>query len=846
MDKNRIADFYNSNGIRCTTAYKGEGGPLIKGWGDHQYTYEEAWNVVESSSPRMKDGAVMDKVCHILDRNILIIDIDQHEGQANGWESLAKMEAAMGDIAMDDICEAWIDSPSGGRHYIFRKPEYVNLPKKLNNYPAIDILTGSDKADGSLRSQCVVAAGSAHRSKDGVYTFGQDNPVIVDAPAALMKLILAEVENDKKPARQAPVSAPAAPKSSSGQLAGEAFNQSQSGLHVLIGELQKAGYTFREKQGHYEWKHPAASSGHECSGTVGNVSQEGNYLFHPFTTSTVFTADETITIFKAYAVFCHAGDMRAAASALYDLNFGDRQDLGPDLSKFDFSFVSPVGEPETVTTVTPSSFGQVVPMEDEEERPAAAELSVDDIEDAELKLLPRDLMNDDYLLGDITKWIESRQIYPLPELAFGAAVHILGLATARRWRSGKNDDYNTFCNLYSLCIAPTGSGKETPRKCVKEFVSDAGHEEFSGIEKLSSAQGIEWQMCNDSNSILPLLPDEMGDLIKSMCSQDGSPHHAQIAHPLKQLFTSGDSPICKLSSKVNEEPITVRYPYISLMGSATPGMFFNSLAAEKIEDGLMGRFVMFMGDLTKQMIIDGYNRPAVNKGPAPKKAVDGWKFLKGDKTVEGNIVMPQLSSIQFVPSQLDESAASYDRVDWQAIPRTVGAYMMFKKHEMNIKLKNIDHNKAGESTEKAIWARVGEKTAKFAMIFALSRYAYSPTGGPEINEDDMARAIKLVNAMTRRFVASIKTLVHESETEENEIKFLNQLKKQQAKKNGGAVGQSVMLRYQPLKTLKGNGREKHFIDLLEKSQMIDVITSATGKGISYRLTQTGLEKIQGK
>ena len=845
MDMKRIAEFYNSNGIRCTTAYKGDGGPLIAGWGNHQYTYEEAWGVVESSSPRMTDGAPMDKVCHILDRNILIIDIDQHEGQADGWESLAKMEQEMGDVAMDDICKAWINSPSGGRHYIFSKPEWLDLPKKLNNYPAIDILTGSSKADGTLRAQCVVAAGSAHRSKEGVYEFGQDNPQIVEAPSQLMNLIMKEVASDKQRKPQTPVKSAPAPKSHDGQLAGDAFNKSQSGLHLLIGELQKANWTFREKQGYYEWRHPNASSGHEISGTIGNVSREGNFLFHPFTTSTVFEADECITIFKAYAIFCHAGDMTAAAKALYDLNFGDRQDLGPDLSKYDFSFVGLPGEPETVTTVTPSSFGQVVPTPEVEERSPAADVFADD-EDVDVKLLPLDLIRDNFLLGDITKWIESRQEYPLPELAFSAALHIFGLATARRWRGGKNDMHSTHCNLYSLSIAPTGSGKEMPRQCVKEFVCEAGHEELSGIEKLSSAQGIEWQVCNDS-SVLPLMPDEMGDLIKSMCSDKGSNHHAQIAHPLKQLFTSANSGICKLSSKVGEEPMTVRYPYVSLMGSATPGMFFNSLSAEKIEDGLLGRFVMFMGDLTEKMIREAAAREEEVRKPIPKKAIRGWKFLAGDVDGNNNMVMPQLSSIQLVGDGFSTGADAIETtvaINWKEIPRSKEALRLFKEHDMKIKLKNLKHNKNGEDVEKAIWARVNEKTAKFAMIFALSRYAYVTHEEPCVTEDDMRRAIDLSVSMARRFIASIKTLVHESETEEHELKFLKALKKKQGSNGGKAVGQSIMLRMQPLKTLKANGKDKHFIDLLEKSQMIDVIQPEAG-GVSFRLTQAGLNKIQG-
>ena len=837
-----IAAYYDEIGASCYVGRKGSKGPTDTDWQNKGMSYSKAWSLVQDPSNNY------DKVAHILDPSWFVIDVDTVEGgHEDGFASLNALENELGYL-LDDVCEMIVESPSGGTHYIFRKSKAFKLPAKaLKRFPGIDLLSPKKNKDGSVKAGCVIAAGSKHGRLDGEYKLLKSGtPSMV--PDEILEFISDEAERDEQEKKKDRQVAPSVVTSGptykvSGQRSGDAFNKSPEGLSVMIGELEKEGYDVWQVNGGHQWRHPAASSGHNCSGTIGNMSQEGNYMFYAFTTSTVFTADETMTIFAAFAQLRHGGDLKAAAIALYDMGFGDAEQE-EDLSGYDFSFIDSMG---TGVTLSKSATDQVVPSTITTGDSPVAKIKSSHINSTKVEPLPSDLLYDDYLLGDLVRWVESRQQFAMPELALAASLHILGLSAARKWRGGKYDKHGTCANLYLLSVAPTGSGKEVPRTCVKEFVMEAGHPDMTGLEKLSSGPGLEWAVSQEP--ICPLIPDELGDLIKVMCNNKSQGYMQQISPALKTLFTSSTSPIWKGSSRVQDDAPSVSFPYVSLMGSTTPGMFFKSLSTEKIEDGLLGRFTMLHGELTADMIEEAFSgEQSGDRSPVPRKALRGWKFLRGDITMHGGPEVPSISTMAVPEATADndnEDADAEEVIEWKTIPRSKEAFDRFNEHYKQIALKNLEHERKGESTELCIWSRVTEKTAKFAMLFGLSRYAYNNMGDPEITLDDMNRAIKLSNTLARRLISSIKTLVHDSQVDEDEMAFLKVLEKQQQKSGGGGVASSKLYRVAPLKALKASNKDKPFIELLRMTDLIHV-EDVPGKGAKFHLTEDGLAKLQGQ
>ncbi len=112
-------------------------GPREKGWPSIQ---TRASDVVAANV----DGLMFKSDdCHrygcIIDDGWCIVDVDVHDGQANGFDSLNDLRR---DSGVDLLAEAGfiVQSPSGGKHLWFRLPEGVKLPSSHKDYPSLDLL----------------------------------------------------------------------------------------------------------------------------------------------------------------------------------------------------------------------------------------------------------------------------------------------------------------------------------------------------------------------------------------------------------------------------------------------------------------------------------------------------------------------------------------------------------------------------------------------------------------------------------------------------------------------------------------------------------------------------------
>ncbi len=120
-----------------------------------------------------------------LSNDELVIDIDAHDEQGNGWESLKRLEAELG-FTLAEYSTHVVDSPRNGRHFYFRKNPELVLPKKIKRFPGIDFLTSSPGREPQL----VGLPGSLHPESENRYQcvsgFGY---LLTDCPDALIELL---------------------------------------------------------------------------------------------------------------------------------------------------------------------------------------------------------------------------------------------------------------------------------------------------------------------------------------------------------------------------------------------------------------------------------------------------------------------------------------------------------------------------------------------------------------------------------------------------------------------------------------------------------------------------------
>ncbi len=290
-----VHDFYRSNNLRVLPIPVGVKCPIEKGWPSSQKLAADIEQ--DLLDPRYnKYGWLLDD-CH------LVVDIDVHDPEKSGFDSLVKLEGELGYM-LEDVCGAIVETPSGGRHYYFTKPDDLKFGKVFaKQYPGIDFIHG--------RGKQVIAANSAHDKHDGIYTLRGDGELL-EAPASMFSHLQALAPSTQK----------ATPTEPHGERSGDEFQRSSRGLQLIIGELAGRGYEIRQRDGYHEFDRPDKTTNAGRSGHVGKLSKAGNYQLTCFSLSDeCFPSGESMTIFHAYALLCCGGDHSRAASALFERGF---------------------------------------------------------------------------------------------------------------------------------------------------------------------------------------------------------------------------------------------------------------------------------------------------------------------------------------------------------------------------------------------------------------------------------------------------------------------------------------------------------------------------------------------
>jgi hypothetical protein len=685
-----VHPFYISNGLRVHEIRRGLKCPVEVGWPDSNKSYEEVRYRLQEEEFN-KYGWLLDD-CHV------VIDIDVHNEKENGYESLARLEEDLG-YRLEDVCKAIVYSPSGGRHYYFSKPVNARLGKVFKEkYPGIDFISGKGKQ--------VIAAGSAHDTYPGKVYELSENAGLASIPTSLLEH-LQSLRQDKPEARHFPTSF-------DGERSGDEFNKSSRGLRLLLAEMEARGYAIRSKGDYYEFDRPGKSTSSKCSGHVGKVSKQGNYQLACFTLSdSYFPSGESVTIFHAYALLCFRGDESEAATALYQRGFAETDNSDVNISAI---------------CTPPSGSG------DEEQDEDTSPVSPGDF--------PREAIPENGIIGDVVRLNIESAMYPQPELAFASALALMGAITGRRVES----EHGTRTNVYILGLGESGSGKEHGRKLNKSLLNLCGAE-LLGPERIGSHAGLTVTVREKLAVLLQL--DEVDRLLETMKNPGKSPHLYNIATVLMQMYSSSDAVwIGDAYADPKKVPV-IEQPHPVVYGTCTPDRFWESITADSVTNGLLGRMMVF-----ESPGLVSYQSP-VRKEPSRSlvEAIQWWATL-----LPGGLGWARPKPI--VANHTEDALARY------------------QTH-----LQQICEKQAIEGKKSALWSRTGEKTAKLALLFACSRQQFSTT--IKIALEDVDRAILVSNWLTRRMISQAFAYVATNAVEEAKKRVLRIIS--ESGKNGATM-----------------------------------------------------------
>lgn len=330
---------------------------------------------------------------------------------------------------------------------------------------------------------------------------------------------------------------------------------------------------------------------------------------------------------------------------------------------------------------------------------------------------PVDCLRTDGFLADVIEHNLATAIYPQPELAMAAAIALLSCITG-----GKIcDRWGTRTNAYVLGLAPSGSGKDHARKLNRKILAAAGGVKLIGPERVGSHAGLISRLDANWNTLFQL--DEIGRLFATMADPKRAPHLFNIGSVLMQLYSSADSIWVADAYAEAKKVKTLEYPHCVVYGTSVPDSFWQSLTAENVGDGLLGRFMVFESPGYADMHIP-------EQRELPASIIDRATSWLNLKTHGGNLA-----------GKTNHEAASPI-----LIGHTAEAFERTREHQESISKRR----KSEDAPTAAVWSRTGEKTNKLALLFACSRAM--PGESFEIELQDVEKAVKISNWLTRKML----------------------------------------------------------------------------------------------
>lgn len=480
--------------------------------------------------------------------NLLVIDCDapKSEGQSPGdvwWRDRLEEQ--------DTIAIPVVNTPSGGRHYIFRQPEGATLGNARGSLPpkpevAIDVrgAGGYIVAGGAILS-----GGRTYKPEGSIATA----PV---APDWLVEL-LAPTAAPEPPA--APVTLPAAPMIP--PSADRARAWATAALEAEFREVASLPPGARNEG--------LNKSAYKVGGLVG-----AGYI----------TESEAYSV-MAGAVVGWTDQPKTLGTLKRGLRDGAAapRELPPEEGHNGAALAALIMSGDGRTAHDPET-GEVfdLPAVVEKLEPQNAPPLLANAGEADVDLPPG-------LVGDVARWILATSRRPLPLHALGAALAIVGTVIGRRVAGP------TFSgtHLYVVGLAPTGAGKDHPLDCCRTLLAAAGLGDHLGGSEFMSMPAVINAVTSKPLSLWPM--DEFGAFLARVNSRKASGFEAGISKILRSLWGS--------SFKVYTSPEwagrsagSVHAPALSIYGVSTAEEFYRSLQGADVTNGLLNRLLVLPVD----------------------------------------------------------------------------------------------------------------------------------------------------------------------------------------------------------------------------------------------------------
>ena len=295
------------------------------------------------------------------------------------------------------------------------------------------------------------------------------------------------------------------------------------------------------------------------------------------------------------------------------------------------------------------------------------------------------------LVGEITNWILDTARRPIPELALGTALVVVGTAIGRHFAGPTLSG----THLYALGLAPTGSGKEHHLASAQRLLAAAGMQHHIGASEFMSQSAVVSAVRRQPLMLLPA--DEWGATLKRINARNAQSHEVGISRWLRTLWGASFSPVPTPEWR-NEPAGTINWPAMSVLGMSVAEELFGALGDDFVTNGFLNRHVLFASTERPTE-----REPIASAVDVPLTISDRLRELYRTD-LAGTMLEP-------VHDSMTENVAGMHRLEWGA-----GAHGHYQRLG-----KRVERHSDSHPDEAPFFGRTVEIALRLATVVAAGR-----------------------------------------------------------------------------------------------------------------------------
>lgn len=522
--------------------------------------------------------------------------------------------------------------------------------------------------------------------------------------------------------------------------------------------LIKHGWTLKSESDQQYWWRPGKNNGQH------SATYDGKVFYVWSDNATPFESRKGYSRFGVYKLLEHADDDSAAIVAL------KAQGYGADDSDVDLSGILGKVPNQQITVIEPE------------------ENDVPDIPE-DPGVMPVEMMRIPGFISEVMDYCNANSPVRNPAMSFCGALALQSVLGARKVR----DPADNRTNLYIIALAPTGGGKDFPRKINQIALRQMGMDS-SYVTRFGSGEAIEDKLA--ATPTLLCQTDEIdGMLLQVKGARDA--RFESLMERLKEIFTSADSAIVTrcLAGKSNT---TVDQPSLTIFGTAVPVHYYSALSEKMLTDGFFSRTLC----VEASCVVEDQDPAIVRLPDRIKEQIAWWAHYSPTPGDLANL-HPQPAIIELT----DEAREIIATVRQEA-----------RRHQN-------DANAVNDTVKAAIWSRVRQMTRKLALIYAISRDCRSPI----IDAEAMSWSRDFIIHQAKRMLFMAHEHVSDNPFHAQCLKVVKRLRESPEQ----TLGRKPLLRFMHCKASELNDIVG---TLIEQGRIITVeIPSKTRAAVEYKL-----------